>query len=287
MAYSLIFAGNTNIMVLNYIEWNVNPWIFEIGDFQLRWYGLLFASGFMIGFYLLKRIFEKENIPLDWLDKVLWYVVIGTIVGARLGHVFFYDWDYYSQNLGDIIKVWEGGLASHGAAVGIILALYFYSRNVSKKSVLWILDRVVITVALAGVLIRLGNLMNHEIVGDPSTVPWAFIFTKANLYLPDGTLDLRPRHPSQIYEAITYLFSFGLLMYMYWKTAAAEYTGRIFGAFLVLIFGFRFVIEFIKDSQGGFETSLGNVLTTGQWLSIPFVLAGIYFIVRAKREISK
>jgi phosphatidylglycerol---prolipoprotein diacylglyceryl transferase len=270
-------------MILNFIEWNVNPWIFEIGDFQLRWYGLLFASGFMLGFYILKQIFEKEGIPLEWLDKVLWYVVIGTVVGARLGHVFFYDWDYYSQNLGEIVKVWRGGLASHGAAVGIILALWVYSKNVSKKSILWILDRVVITVACAAVLIRTGNLMNHEIVGDPTNAPWGFIFTQSGLTMPDGSPDLRPRHPSQIYEAICYLFSFGLLMYMYWKTESAKYLGRIFGAFLVLIFGFRFVIEFIKDSQGGFESSLGDVLTTGQWLSIPFVLAGIYFMVRAKK----
>ncbi|TVR36971.1 MAG: prolipoprotein diacylglyceryl transferase [Cryomorphaceae bacterium] len=271
-------------MVLNYIEWNVTPWIFEIGDFQLRWYGLLFAAGFMIGFYLLKRIFEHENVPLDWLDKVLWYVVIGTVVGARLGHVFFYDWDYYSQNLGEIVKVWRGGLASHGAAVGIILALYVYSRKVSGKSILWILDRVVITVAFAGVLIRLGNLMNHEIVGDVTNVPWAFIFTRADLYLPDGTPDLRPRHPSQIYEALSYLFSFGLLYWMYWKARGGQYLGRIFGSFLVLIFGFRFIIEFVKESQGGFESALGDALTTGQWLSIPFVLAGAYFIVQSGKK---
>ena len=271
-------------MILNYIEWTVDPWILEIGDFQLRWYGLLFATGFLLGFYLLRRIFIAENIPVEWVDKVLWYVVIGTVVGARLGHVFFYDWDYYSQNLGEIVKVWRGGLASHGAAVGIILSVWLFSRNVSKRSVLWILDRVVITVALAGVLIRVGNLMNHEIVGDPADVPWAFIFHHANLYLPDGSLDLRPRHPSQIYEALCYLLSFGILMWMYWKQSAGKYLGRIFGAFLILIFGFRFIIEFLKESQGGFEDSLGNLLTTGQWLSIPFVLAGIYFMIRSGKH---
>lgn len=268
-------------MLLNYIEWNVTPWIFEIGDFQLRWYGLLFATGFLLGFYLLRKIFVNENIPVEWVDKVLWYVVIGTVVGARLGHVFFYDWDYYSQNLGEIIKVWRGGLASHGAAVGIILSVWLFSRNVSKKSVLWILDRVVITVALAGVLIRLGNLMNHEIVGDVTDVSWAFIFKYSGLTLPDGTLDMRPRHPSQIYEAFCYLISFGILMWMYWKASAGQYLGRLFGAFLVLIFGFRFVVEFIKESQGGFETALGDALTTGQWLSIPFVIAGIFFMIRS------
>lgn len=268
-------------MILNYIDWTVSPWIFELGDFQLRWYGLLFATGFLLGFYLLRKIFKIEGIPEEWVDKVLWYVVIGTVVGARLGHVFFYDWDYYSQNLGEIVKVWRGGLASHGAAVGIILALWLFSRNVSKRSILWILDRVVITVALAAVLIRLGNLMNHEIVGDPTTVPWAFIFHSAGLYLPDGSLDLRPRHPTQIYEALAYLASFGILIWMYWSKGAGRYLGRIFGAFLILIFGFRFVIEFIKASQGGFETSLGDALTTGQWLSIPFVVAGIFFMVRS------
>lgn len=263
-------------MLLNYIEWNVTPWIFEIGSFQLRWYGLLFATGFMLGFYLLRGMFENENIPVEWVDKVLWYVVIGTVVGARLGHVFFYDWDYYSQNLGEIIKVWRGGLASHGAAVGIILSVWLFSRNVSKRSVLWILDRVVITVALAGVLIRLGNLMNHEIVGDPTTVPWAFIFH----YGPD----LQPRHPTQLYEAFCYLISFGILMWIYWKASAGKYLGRLFGAFLVLIFGFRFIVEFIKESQGGFESSLGDMLTTGQWLSIPFVLAGVYFMIRSAKH---
>ncbi len=271
-------------MILSYIDWTVSPWIFEIGDFQLRWYGLLFASGFMLGFYLLRRIFITENIPVEWVDKVLWYVVIGTVVGARLGHVFFYDWDYYSQNLGEIIMVWRGGLASHGAAIGIIIALWLFSKKVTGKSILWILDRVVITVALGGVLIRLGNLMNHEIVGDPTDVPWAFVFHYAHLYLPDGTPDLRPRHPSQLYESFCYLISFGILMWMYWKTTASRYLGRIFGAFLILIFGFRFVIEFIKESQGGFETSLGDLLTTGQWLSIPFVLAGIYFVVRSQKH---
>jgi len=271
-------------MLLNYIEWNVNPWIFEIGDFQLRWYGLLFASGFMLGYYLLRRIFLTEGVKIEWLDTVLWYVVIGTVVGARLGHVFFYDWDYYGQNLMEIPKVWRGGLASHGAAVGIIFALWLFSRSVTKKSVLWILDRVVITVALAGVLIRLGNLMNHEIVGDPTDVSWAFIFTQSGLYLEDGSPDMRPRHPSQLYEAFCYLLSFGILMWMYWKASAGKYLGRIFGAFLILIFGFRFVIEFIKESQGGFESALGDALTTGQWLSIPFVLAGIYFMVRSAKH---
>lgn len=263
--------------MLNYINWNVNPWIFEIGDFQLRWYGLLFASGFMLGFYLLKRIFETENVPIEWLDKVLWYVIIGTVVGARLGHVFFYDWDYYSQNLLEIPKVWRGGLASHGAAVGIIFSVWLFSRNVSKRSVLWILDRVVITVALAGVLIRLGNLMNHEIVGDLTDVAWAFKFK----FGPDQ----EPRHPTQIYEALCYLLSFGMLMWMYWKANAGKYLGRLFGAFLILIFGFRFIVEFIKESQGGFESSLGNALTTGQWLSIPFVLAGAFFVWRSSKHI--
>ncbi len=271
-------------MILNYIEWTVDPWILEIGDFQLRWYGLLFATGFLLGFYLLRRIFKEENIPLEWVDKVLWYVVIGTVVGARLGHVFFYDWDYYSQNLGEIVQVWKGGLASHGAAIGIILSLWLFSRNVTHMSILWILDRVVITVALAAILIRTGNLMNHEIVGDPTTVSWAFIFHHANLYMPDGSVDLRPRHPSQIYEAICYMISFGILMWMYWKQSAGKYLGRIFGAFLILIFGFRFFIEFIKESQGGFEDSLGDLLTTGQWLSIPFVIVGIYFMVRSGKH---
>lgn len=256
------------------IVWNVKPQIIEIGDFQLRWYGLLFASAFIIGNYLMNKMFKNEGIPDQWLDKILIYVLVGVVLGARLGHVFFYDWPYYSQHLGEILMVWKGGLASHGAAIGVILALWLFSKKVSHKSILWALDRVVITVALAAVLIRIGNLMNSEIIGIPTDVPWAFIFER---------IDLLPRHPVQIYEAITYLFLFLLLNHLYWKKGAGEKKGLLFGLFLVILFASRFVLEKFKNSQGGFESSLGESLSTGQWLSIPFVLIGLYFIWQANR----
>ena len=256
------------------IVWNVKPQIIEIGDFQLRWYGLLFASAFIFGNYLMGKMFKKEGVPDQWLDKILIYVLIGVVLGARLGHVFFYDWSYYSQHLGEILMVWKGGLASHGAAIGVILALWLFSRKVSHKSILWSLDRVVITVAAAAVLIRIGNLMNSEIIGIPTDVPWAFVFER---------IDLLPRHPVQLYEAITYLFLFLLLYYLYWKKDAGTKMGLLFGLFLVILFSSRIVLENFKNSQGGFESSLGESLSTGQWLSIPFVIIGLYFVWKANR----
>ena len=254
------------------ILWDVKPEIFTIGSFSVRWYGLLFALGFLLGYYIVEKMFKKDGIKIEWLDKLFLYTMIATVVGARLGHVFFYGWEFYSQNPVEIIKVWRGGLASHGAAIGIIAALWFYSKKVSKKSILWILDYVVIPVALAGCFIRLGNLMNSEILGVKTSVSWAFEFVNASIEDPN-----EPRHPAQLYEAICYLISFGVLMYMYWKTDAKQRSGMIFGAFLVLIFTARFFIEFIKENQETFEE--GMTLNMGQWLSIPFVLLGAYFVV--------
>ena len=255
------------------IVWDVKPQLFEIGNFQLRWYGLLFGTAVIVGNYLMGKMFKAEGVPDAWLDKILLYVLIGTVIGARLGHVFFYDWGYYSQNIGEIFMVWKGGLASHGAAIGIILSLWLFSKNVSKRSILWALDRVVIVVALAAVFIRMGNLMNSEIVGTPTDLPWAFIFTQ---------LDMTPRHPVQLYEAFCYLIIFIFLNWMYWKKGAGNYLGLLFGTFLVTLFSCRFVMEFYKNSQGGFESYLGDSFSTGQWLSVPFVLLGIYFILKAK-----
>ncbi|MPQ47108.1 prolipoprotein diacylglyceryl transferase [Marinifilum sp. N1E240] len=254
------------------ILWDVKPEIFTIGSFSVRWYGLLFALGFLLGYYIVEKMFKKDGIKLEWLDKLFLYTMIATVVGARLGHVFFYGWEFYSQHPAEIIKVWRGGLASHGAAIGIIAALWFYSKKVSKKSILWILDYVVIPVALAGCFIRLGNLMNSEIVGIRTDVSWGFQFVRASIFEPNA-----PRHPAQLYEAICYLFSFGVLMFMYWKTDAKQRSGMIFGAFLVLIFTARFFIEFIKENQEAFEE--GMSLNMGQWLSIPFVLMGAYFVI--------
>ncbi|MFN7118786.1 MAG: prolipoprotein diacylglyceryl transferase [Saprospiraceae bacterium] len=258
-------------MLLQYITWNASPEIGSIGPLTFRWYGLLFAAGFLIGLYIVRRMFQVEKAPETWLDKAFIYVVVGAVVGARLGHVFFYDWAYYSKNLSKIPAVWEGGLASHGGAIGIILALWIFSRTVSKKSILWILDKVVVPTALAGCFIRLGNLMNSEILGKATTVPWAFIFVRE---------DNVPRHPVQLYESLTYLLSFFILYYVYWRTDKRHKPGYIFGFFLVLIFGFRILWEYFKESQGGIESAFGNIMSTGQLLSVPFVLIGLFFMLR-------
>jgi prolipoprotein diacylglyceryl transferase len=224
-------------------------------------------------------MFEADNAPEPWLDKCFLAMVIGTVLGARLGHVFFYDWEYYSQNLSEIPAVWNGGLASHGGAIGIILALYVFSRTVSHRSILWILDKVVVPTALAGCFIRLGNLMNSEIVGLPSDAAWAFLFERAREPLNEA-----PRHPVQLYEALSYLFSFVVLYYTYWKTDKRTKPGYILGFFFVLIFGFRFFLEYFKTDQGGFQSAFGNVLSTGQLLSIPFVLVGLYLMFRPQER---
>ena len=257
--------------MLSVFHWNADPEIFSIGPVTLRWYGLLFALGFLLGLFMVRRMFLAENAPEEWLDKCFMYMVVGTVVGARLGHVFFYDWDYYSQNLIEIPMVWKGGLASHGGAIGIITALWLFSRSVSKKSVLWIMDKVAAPTALAGCFIRLGNLMNSEILGKPTDSEWAFIFTR---------VDQTPRYPAQLFESITYLFCFFILYYVYWYTDKKEKLGYLFGLFMVLIWGSRFFLEYFKQSQGGIETAFGNVLSTGQLLSIPFVLIGLYYMFR-------
>lgn len=295
--------------LLTYIVWNVSPEIVSFGPITLRWYGLLFASAFLVGLFIVKRMFEKDHAPEEWLDKAFIYMVLGAVVGARLGHVFFYDWSYYSKHLGEIPKIWEGGLASHGGAIGIILALWIYSRLVTKRSVLWILDKVVVPTALGGVFIRMGNMMNSEIVGKPSEAGWAFQFPRNEnnlwtecksciqslgdrcLKLPDLSFremkevcvdiaQVPARHPVQLYEALSYLIIFVVLYRVYWKTEARQKPGMIFGAFLALLFTARFIMEFFKESQGGFETAFGNALSTGQLLSLPFVLAGLYFVFR-------
>ncbi len=261
-------------MILNSINWNVNPEIFSLGPIHVRYYGLLFAMGFMLGFYIIERMFKSEGIQQEWLDKLFMYVVIATIVGARLGHVFFYGWEHYSQHPGDIIKIWEGGLASHGGAMGILIALYYYSKKVTKRSMLWTLDRLVVPVALAAVFIRLGNLMNSEIYGHATDLPWGFVFEQRG--------ETVAKHPTQLYEALCYLITFITVFFTYWKTKAKEKQGLIFGIFLIGIFGSRFFIEYVKEVQEIWEQDM--TLKMGQWLSVPFVLAGIYYIYKALKK---
>jgi len=255
-------------MLLTFMEWNPSPEIFPGTWLPVRWYGLLFASGFFFGYLIMQRIFKHEKLPIKLLDQLATYMIVSTVIGARLGHVLFYEPAYYMGNPLEILKIWNGGLASHGAAIGILVALYLFSRK-NKKPYLWVVDRIVIVVALAGFFIRMGNLMNSEIFGIETAVPWAFIFVQ---------IDNIPRHPTQIYEALSYLAIFGYLYWYYWKTDGKPRPGFIFGMFLILLFTVRFFIEFVKVPQVGFEADM--VLNMGQWLSIPFVLLGLYLVFR-------
>lgn len=250
-------------------------------------YGLLFVTGMIIGYYVIRKMFKSEGVDEKKLDTLLMYMVPGTIIGARLGHVFFYDWAYYKNHLSDIPKVWEGGLASHGAAIVLLIMLFVYAKRVSKTSVWWILDRVAAPIAIAGCFIRLGNLVNQEIVGIPTTLPWGFRFSELAMqpeYLVDGKNVFR--HPTQIYEATMYLITFIVLFRMYWKTKAKENEGKIFGMFMLLIWTSRFVIEFVKEGQSSFDAQ-SSFLNTGQLLSIPFILIGVYLIVRKPKQVNE
>lgn len=273
--------------MLGYINWNPDPEIFNILGISVRWYGLLFAMAFLLGYKVTEKMFKHENLPLPWLDKLFLYVIIATVAGARLGHCLFYDFAYFKDHILEIFLpvrfepsfkfIGFQGLASHGAAIGIISALWYYSRKVSKKSIFWILDRVVLPIALSGFFIRMGNLMNSEIIGVQTDMPWGFKFLRASVANPEI-----PRHPSQLYEALWYLLSFGVLSYMYWKTTIKERSGVLFGSFLVLVFAARFFIEFVKENQEAFEDSM--TLNMGQILSIPFVLIGAVVILYALRK---
>src|SRR2546428_1917620 len=237
--------------MLTFINWDVHREIFALGPLVLRWYGLLFASGFAVGYYIMQGIFRKEGIKDDVLDKLTLYMVIATVVGARLGHCLFYEPGYYLNHPLKILKIWEGGLASHGAAIGIFIGLYLFSKNVSKLPYLWILDRIAIVVALAGAFIRTGNLFNSEIYGKPTNLPWGFTFPNAL----EGPV-MNPVHPTQIYEALfcTVLFIF---LYQYYKRNATHLKdGIIFSYFLVFLFGFRFLVEFLKAEQVDFERGM-------------------------------
>ncbi len=259
------------IALFNFIHWNVSPEIFRLGPLSIRWYGLLFASGFLIGYYIGERMLKSENVPQKWIDSLFFYLIIATVVGARLGHVFFYGWDYYSQHPEEIIMVWHGGLASHGGVLGILVALYIYSKVVTKRSMVWTLDRVVVPVALVAAFIRTGNLMNSEIYGIQTTLPWGFIFERNG--------ETVAKHPTQIYEALSYLLTFLILIFMYWKSNAKNREGLLVGIFFIMVFGARFMIEFIKEDQEAFEATMK--LNMGQWLSIPLILLGIFLVIRA------
>ena len=271
---------NSSTMNLMVIPWDVNPEIFRIGAFAVRWYGLLFASSFLFGYIIMLKIFKNENLGEALLDKLTIYMALGVILGARIGHCFFYEPAYYLQHPLEILMIWHGGLASHGAGIGILLAVWLFARK-EKKDFFWAIDRIAIVVALSGFFIRMGNLMNSEIYGIETTVPWGFVFLRNH--------EVAPKHPTQIYEGLAYLAIFFLLYRIYWSKKGQHIEGLLISLICVLIFSTRFLIEFIKEDQVGFEATMK--LNMGQWLSIPFVLlglAGIYWSVkRNKRAVIK
>ena len=265
--------------LLTYIIWEVDPRIFPGFD-MLRWYGLLWALGLGLGYQVMSIIYKKEGRTIAQLDRLAVYVIIGAIVGARLGHVLFYDFEYYSQHPIEVLPIklephfqFTGltGLASHGGVFGVLLALYFYTRK-HKEDYIWLLDRLMISGAVLGGCIRLGNLMNSEIIGIETTVPWAFIFT---------SVDDAPRHPAQLYEAIFYFIIF-FVLYTIWRLKGNHLRkGYILAWGLILVFGQRILVEFLKENQVAFEDGL--IMNMGQILSIPLVLLGIVMLIYTKK----
>lgn len=269
-------------LTLNYIHWNIEPIIFSIGSFGLRYYALCWLAAFVISYILMLRIFKKEGKSQELLDQLTMYIFLGTFIGARLGHCLFYDFDYYKDHILEIFLPFQyvdgkftltgfAGLASHGAAIGILVALYLFSRK-SKIDFMWITDRLVLVVPIAGAFIRLGNFFNSEMIGHPTELPWAVVFEK---------IDNIPRHPGQLYEAIAYIFIFALLWYIYQNKTKLK-QGFLFGIFLILLFGARFVLEYFKINQVDFES--GMLFNMGQILSIPFILIGFYFLLRKQKN---
>ena len=268
--------------------WDVAPEIFSIGIFSSRWYGTLFTIAFVVGYFILRKIFRQEAVPLRKLNRLTCYVAMGTIVGARLGHCLFYETEYFLQNplemffpiVRDVNGAWQfvgyQGLASHGAAIGILAALYVYAR-VERLPFLWTVDRIVIVVALSGFFIRMGNLMNSEIYGQPTNLPWGFDFVRSpEWYRPP--INAQSCHPTQIYEALAYLAVFVLLAKKYFRNKEKLKTGLLTAIFLVSVFTMRFLIEFLKIEQVPFEKDM--TLNMGQLLSIPFIIAGVVGLCR-------
>lgn len=277
-------------MILDFITWNVDPVAFTLGPLSVRWYGILWALGIWLAYWIQIKLYKHEHLPDDWTDKLFMYMVIGVIVGARLGHCLFYEWHLlpepvkflgitfkygnpYLAKPWQLLYIWQGGLASHGGAIGLLTAGYFLNKHF-KKGFIWIFDRLVIGVCVCGACIRLGNLMNSEIYGDYTTMPWGFIFARNG--------ETQPCHPTQIYEMLYCLITFIVIWWMYWKKEAYKRTGLIFGVFLLGIFGTRFLLEFIKFNQEAFEENM--LLNMGQILSLPFILWGIYLVVHALRK---
>lgn len=300
------------------IVWNPSEGI-DLGFFVIRFYSLMFVIAFGLGWYIMKNIFERENESVDKLDTLFIWTVLATLVGARLGHVLFYDWEYYRNHLLEIFLPFRfspnfeftgfQGLASHGAAISIIITMYYYSKTILKRPQMWILDRIVVPVSSGAIFVRLGNFFNSEIVGKETDSAFGIKFIR-DYFTPNDAVNATKianpkeaynaiatspqfgdllqqvpvKHPAQLYEAVSYVFVFALLFFLYWKTNAREKSGYLFGLFLVLLWTVRFIVEYVKESQGGFESALG-LFSTGQWLSIPFILVGLYFVFTAEKPV--
>ncbi|MET4105125.1 prolipoprotein diacylglyceryl transferase [Hymenobacter sp. UYP22] len=303
--------------LLAYLVWSPDPIIAQLGPVTLRWYGLLFTLGFVVGAPVFRHIFRSEQVSPHWVDVLTMYVLVGTVVGARLGHVLFYEPDMLLHNPLEVFKVWHGGLASHGATLGIPVACWLFARN-HKFDVLWVLDRIVLVVGIGGALIRLGNFMNSEIGGHPTNVPWAVVFPRDTghllpaayplptgavrvarpAFLPTGEVSHQllpsdapigpnslmavPRHPTQLYEAVYCLLLVSVLYYCWNRTKERTPRGLLLGLFLVLLFTQRFLGEFLKEAQVAFEQN--NLLNQGQLLSLPPILVGLWLLWRAGKN---
>ena len=273
-------------MIFNYIHWNVNPELVNVFGISLRYYGLLFVAGIVASGIVLNELFKHKKIESDYLDKVVVYILAGVILGARLGHCFFYETAYYLQHPIEMLLPIQAnpnggyyfsgyqGLASHGAVIGLLISLIFYCR-LNKQSYIGTFDLITIAAPLGGGFVRIANLMNSEIIGIPSTVPWAFVFEK---------IDQQPRHPAQLYEALAYFLIFIVLIILYKKMHNRVNKGFFVGVSLSLVFIARFFIEFIKERQSNFEENM--ILDMGQILSIPFIIAGLYFVYYGLRKAS-
>ena len=304
------------------MDWNPNQVLLDLHFIQIRYYSLMFVIAFSLGFYITKKIFLAENKPLEKLDTLVIYVAIATLLGARLGHVFFYDWDYFKVHPLEIILPFRfspsfevtgfAGLASHGAAVGSIIAMLLYIRKYPDMKLSWVLDRIVIAITIGGMFVRFGNFMNSEIVGKvvDKSFPFAVKFLQSGDFSAGEAMQLTGqntpqkafevivhnpqfveiynqipyRHPAQLYEAVGYFLLFWLLYYLYWKTNKKDQPYFIFGVFLIALWTIRFLVEYVKDSQGGIEDTLG-VFSTGQWLSIPFILAGVFLLFFKRKSV--
>jgi len=254
---------------MEHFIWNVDPNIFAFGSLQLRWYGLLFVGSFFLGLMLLKWVYNRENKDPAVLDNLLIYIMVGAVIGARLMHCFAYEPEFYLSHPMEIFKVWKGGLASHGGLLGVLIALYVFAKKY-KEDYMWLLSRVAMPGALTAAFVRFGNLFNSEILGLPTDKPWAIIFER---------VDMIPRHPVQLYEAFSYLTLFALLVFIYKRVSPSFATKLLPGVFLTFMFIVRFLLEYTKTRQADYTTSLP--FTTGQMLSIPFILIGILWIIWA------